>query len=273
MVDEVDGANGAARRPLILRRRGMGGGFSGGTSTRSESLRAPEEPDEVDDAIDPEQATDRIRTGQMPPPEPERDNPRMRLNQVAMAGSTAYAKEFRLELLGRLLMRNIPLDQIAGELRVSISTVEKDRAELGKRRREAARALNIDEMIGETNAFYDEVKGMALRIATGGTGENGAGTPTAMRLAAMRTGLAAVADKVRFHNTAGVFDALRFRRSEDGTSVSDVQTLMQRTMELMETLNEGDSPPQPKQPKPGQFRPMSFDDSDASGSSSEIQEI
>lgn len=278
MTEETGSGNGGRRR-VILRRRGAGGGsFSAGISTRSESLRSSSaESDEVDDAIDspvdPDTVRDRIRTGQIPAPAPdaERDNPRTRLNQVALAGSSSYAKEFRLQLLHRLLMRNVPLDQIASQLQVSISTVEKDRVELKKRLREAAKEINIDEMVGGQNAVYDEIAGMALRIASG-SGEGGA--PTPMRLAAMRTALAANADRTRFLSTAGVFDVLRFKRAEDGTNVSDVQHLMQRTLELMESLNEPEGVVAPVAPPPaGGFRPMSFDDLDASGSAQEIQEL
>ncbi len=274
---EAAGTNPATRR-ILRRRRTGGGGFSASVSTRSESLREPEqEQDEVDDAIDPEQVRQGIRTGAITPvtptpagTPPPRDNPRLRLDAVGQAGSSSFAKEYRMNLLHRLLMRNIPLDQIARELGVSISTVEKDRAELKKKLREAATQLNIDEMVGGQNAFYDEVAGLALRVASSGarTDENGnriEAVPTAMKLAAMRTALAANADRTRFNASAGVFDVLKFRRAEDGSSVSDVQQLMLRTLELMSNL--GDDAPTDN------FKPMSFDDIDASESQSEIQEL
>lgn len=282
------------RRRVVLRRRGTAGGssgFSSGISTTSESLRDSDEDqdtDEVDDVIDPnlhENIRDRIRSGNLTPPSPaeiDRENPRGRLNQVAMAGSSSYAKEFRLQLLHRLLMRNIPLDQIATQLQVSISTVEKDRAELKKRLREAATQLNIDEMVGGQMAVYDEIAGMAMRVASGGAtrDENGnhvAAVPTAMKLAAMRTALAANADRTRFLASAGVLDVLRFRRSEDGTNISDVALLMQRTAEMMESLNQEEGSTRAPPPSPGSklggFGPLTFDDLDASGSSAEVQEI
>lgn len=274
-------------RRIILRRgrAGGGGGFSSSTSTRAEGFREGEgrEPDEVDDIIEPERIADRIRGGAIPPPSPERDNPRSRLNAVGMAGSAAYAKEYRLGLLHRLLMRNVPLDQIAQQLQVSISTVEKDRALLKQRLREAATQLNIDEMVGNQNAMYDEVAGMAMRIASQGSArdENGnsvTAVPTAMRLAAMRTALAANADRTRFLTSAGVFDVLRFRRAEDGTGMSDVQHLMAQTAALMQQLADGgddlpEDAPAPPQHRAGGFGPMTFDDADASSSLNEIQEL
>lgn len=290
----TDDENTPRRRVII--RRGRSGGFSGGgagASTRSESLRADDatdvEDDDVDRAIDPHEMNRQVReraalpppTYGVPPPtsEPEdnRENPRMRLNQVAMAGSAAYAKEYRLTLLHRLLMRNVPLDQIAQQLQVSISTVEKDRVELKKRLREAAKEMDINEMIGGQNAFYDEISGMALRVASAGAGEGA--VPVPMKLAAMRTALAANADRTRMLNTSGVFDVLRFRRAEDGTDMSDVQMLMLRTAEMLERLDEPEPEPDaPSRPKrisrrKGGFNSMTFDDKDASSGDSEVQEL
>lgn len=291
--------NGPRRRVVL--RRGRSGGFSGGgagASTRSESLRtssADEIGDDVDAAIDPHEMNRRVRERavlpspmrELPPPtmgspDDARDSPRLRLNQVQMAGSAAYAKEYRLSLLHRLLMRNVPLDQIAQQLQVSISTVEKDRAELKKRLREAAKEMDINEMIGGQNAFYDEIQGMSLRVASGG-GEGQQAVPVPMKLAAMRTALAANADRTRFLSTAGVFDVLRFRRSEDGTDLSDVQMLMMRTAELLTQVDDEEEPEsesaarRPKRisrsKRPGTFGPMTFDDPDASGSGNEIQEL
>lgn len=270
------------RRVVLRRRRGAGGGgFSQGNSTVSESFRAPAEPeipeDEVDDAVDPDQFQRRMRVGSPPPPVPlpdGRENPRSRLHQVALAGSAAYAKEFRLGLLHRLLMRRVPLDEIARQLQVSISTVEKDRAELKKMLREEARKLNVEEMVGNQNAFYDEVAGMALRIASQGSQRDEEGNilnpvPTAMKLAAMRTALAANADRSRFLNTAGVYDVLRFRKAEDGANVSDVQLLMQRTQEMLQQLMQDDEGDRPA----GGFDPLTFDDADASSSQNEIESL
>lgn len=273
------------RRGAVLRRRVMrssSGGFSSGISSRTESLRASEaESDEVDDVVDPDQAARRIRPGvNHAAPPAGRENPRDRMNQVALAGSSSYAKEYRLGLLHRLLLRNVPLDQIAAQLQVSISTIEKDRVELKKRLREAATQLNIDEMVGGQNAMYDEVAGMAMRIASQGAtkDENGntvQAVPTAMRLAAMRTALAANADRTRFLSTAGVFDVLKFRAANDGTNVSDVQLMMLRTAELMDELTRDEGAPAAPAPAPrvGGFGPMTFDDVDASNSTQEIQEL
>jgi len=240
--------NNPSARRLRLRRtaRGFTGGGSSG-STRSESLRDSSYEDEVDAAIDPEAVHAHIqRRAQTPPPTPPRpaDDPARRLVEVAQSGSSAYAKEYRMQLLHRLLLRNIPLDQIATQLRVSISTVEKDRVALKKQLRENARELHIDEMIGNQTGFYEEVAGMAMRIASDAgrtdqsTGLVVGGVPVPMRLAGLRTALAANADKTRFYQNAGVYDVLRFRRSEDGSGMSDIQLLMERTAQMLSNLSD-----------------------------------
>lgn len=248
MATENQDENQSARRLRLRRSVRGGGGFAGGgssLSTRSESLRSSDaEEDEVDAAIDPEDVRQHVQTRasvpapQQPPGQPDPDNPRQRMMDVARSGSTAYAKEYRLSLLHRLLLRNIPLDQIARQLGVSISTVEKDRAALKKRLRETARQLDVDEMIGAQTGLYEEITGMSLRIAGRATGEGA--VPVPMQLAAMRTALAANADKTRFYHSAGVFDVLRYRRAEDGSAISDIGMLMERTSRMLAALGADD---------------------------------
>ena len=57
--------------------------------------------------------------------------------------------------------------------------------------------------------------------------------PMPMRLAAMRTALAARNDQHRFFQTAGVYDVLRFKVAQDGTGISDVRKLMENTERLL----------------------------------------
>ncbi len=264
---------GVARRMSLRRARGGGSaGFSPSTSTVSESYREPGE-DEPD--LNTQVRRDLPRLA--PPSAPEEDphENRRRLAEAAMAGDAAYAKEFRLNMLHRLMLRGISLDNIARELGVSISTVKADRAELKRRLRDTARGLDINELIGGQMAFYDEATAMSLRITSQ------SGVPTAMKLAGIRTALAAKADQTRFLTSAGVFDVLSFRRTEDGQDVSDVQMLMQRTEEMLARLVEGedDDTPKPSAPKivrrqrAGGFSGMSFDDPTASGSSQEVVDL
>jgi hypothetical protein len=158
--------------------------------------------------------------------------------EVSQVGNASYAKEYRLAMLHRLLLRKVPLDQIAQQLGVSISTIEKDRVLLKKKMREAAKDMNIDEMIGNQTFMYDEIGAMALRIASKSSGEGS--VPVPMQLAAMRTTLASQADKTRFLQSAGVFDVLRFRKADTGEAQSDIQILMEQTRQLLAGMMEDD---------------------------------
>lgn len=262
---------------MNLRRARSGGstsGFSPSVSTVSESLRGSNDLEDADLNQQVRQSIPRLAPPAAPPPED--DENRRRLAEAAMAGDSAYARDFRLNLLHRLLMRGISLDNIARELGVSIATVKNDKAELNRRLRERARTLDINALIGEQMAFYDEATAVSLRIVSQSS------VPTPMRLAGIRTALAAKADQTRFLASTGVLDVLSYRRSEDGTDLSDVQVLMQRTEEMLQQLaQDEDASRTPDEPPPGAvrrrrraaFTPMSFDDRTASGSTDEVVEI
>lgn len=157
----------------------------------------------------------------------EEFNPRDRLAQVR-GRATEYEKEYRLGLLHRLLMRRIPIDEIASQLGVSIATVYRDREELKTRLRDDANALDINEIIGDSKGFYEEIGAMSMRAASNSN------LPMPMRLAAMRTALASKNDQHRFFQTAGVYDVLRFRMAQDGQGASDVKRLMEHAERVLQ---------------------------------------
>lgn len=152
-----------------------------------------------------------------------------------------YIKEFRLQLLHRMLMRRIPLEEIAAEMKLSVHTIMRDRTELYKRLRGEAQNLDINHLIGDTMGFYNEIQGMSLRTATAKK------TPTNIKLAALRTALSAKNDMHRFLNAAGVYDVLRYRVADDNAG-DDISKLMEMTEALLksdgefeESLKEGNA--------------------------------
>lgn len=241
-MPQPDDRNTPMRRVIARRNRGSAGSFTvGGARSSARSMGAPRDVgDEVDDAIDPERMNADAAAAPLPPSAaPVRRLPGAIVDDVqAAGGSAAYSREMRLHQLHRMLNRKIPIDAIAQALGVSVSTIEKDRVELKKRLREISRDLDIDEMIGDSEEFYSDIQAMALRIASTADGERA--VPVPMRLAAMRTALASRGDRARLLQTAGVFDAMRYRRQEDGSTRSDVQRVMERTDDLMRRLLEGD---------------------------------
>lgn len=277
--------DGPARRNALRRARGGGsGGFSSGSLTQSESLRTEHEVQDETDLEEPDlNAQVRANVPRLPPPTTSEEGVddggenRRRLFEAAMAGDPTYARDQRLHLINRLLLRGVSYGAIAQELGVSVGTVRNDVTELRRRHRERAVGLDINELIGSQIAFYDEATAVSLRIVSQQD------MPTPMRLAGVRTALAAKADQTRFLTNAGVFDVLQFRRAEDGTNLSDVQMLMARTEEILENLSVSEDGPQGPEPgarpvvvrrrRSNGFTPMGFGDRGASNSTDEIVEI
>lgn len=156
--------------------------------------------------------------------------PYNRMSDVRTRASK-YEREYRLKLVHRMLMRNVPLDQIAQELSVSVDTVMRDRKELFNRLKEEAKSLDINKLVGDSMGFYNEVKGMALRSASATK------LPMNLRLAAMRTALAANNDMHRFLSHVGVYDVLKYRTGE-GESSSDIDKLMQITDAVIKSAED-----------------------------------
>lgn len=159
---------------------------------------------------------------------PQDFTPQNRMDDVRKRASK-YEREYRLKLLHRMLMRNVPLDQIARELDVSVHTVMRDRRELFARLRDEAKKLDINKLIGDTLGFYQEVQGMSLRASSVSK------LPMNMRIAAMRTALASKNDMHRFLNAVGVYDVLKYRADAEGSN-----TDMEKLMAITESLLSGD---------------------------------
>lgn len=213
---------GAGRK---VRRRVRGrssGGMSSATETRSYSTTGGE-----NDYPDLNSAVEGIAT-QESEHEPADQLPPM---QDTGGRSSKYEREHRLRLLHRMMMRRIPLEEVARELCVSVHTVMNDRKELYRRLRAEAQKLDINHLIGDTLGFYGEVQGMSLRTASIPK------TPTNIKLAALRTALSAKNDMHRFLNLSGVYDVLRYRAADDGAG-DDISKLMEVTQALLDSDSE-----------------------------------
>lgn len=136
-----------------------------------------------------------------PPPMPDPNaSPSQRLNGVATNASPYYA-EYRLRLVHRMLMRNLPLDMISAQLQVDLPTLHKMRRELYTRLAYEAQTINRYEIAGKTMAFYDEVQGVALRMA------DEANAKPYVKLQALQTALSAQADRQRFLTASGFWSS------------------------------------------------------------------
>lgn len=240
MATDTPSPDAVSRRTRARRATGMSFS-SGGLSDSSSGSSVAGDDDDLEHEAHPEDLNERVRSAIPPPrPLPEQDpaaasrelqnaeefTPRARLAQVGGRASE-YEREYRLGLLHRMLMRNLPLDEIAAQLGVSISTVMRDRTELTTRLREVSKGLDVESLIGNSKGFYEEVQAMAMRAASSSN------TPMPMRLAAMRTALASHNDMHRFFQASGVYDVLRFRKSAGAGAQNDIQRLMSLTEDLL----------------------------------------
>ena len=96
-----------------------------------------------------------------------------------------------------------PLGQIGTMLGITTRQVQSLRTELIKRLKKEAEHADIMTIVGETLAFYNEIRSMSMQIAS----ENAA---VSERLAAMRMALSAEADKHRFLQACGFYDNAKY---------------------------------------------------------------
>jgi hypothetical protein len=120
-----------------------------------------------------------------------------------------YSLEYKLQLVHRLLLRRVNLDVIAAQLGVTVRTVQNYRTEILRRMRMETESLDANELIGVTKAFYDEVMGMALRLATSDK------IPVQSRNAALRTAMTARKEFGQWLVAAGVFDVIKFKAKKN----------------------------------------------------------
>lgn len=160
-----------------------------------------------------------------PPALPDANQgPAERLSGVAQNAST-YLTEFRLKLLHRMLMRNLPMDMIAAQLQLSVPAVNQLRVELQRRLAYEAQTINRYEIAGKTMAFYDEIQGLALRMA------DEANSKPYVKLQALQTALGAQSDRQRFLTASGFWSNAPYipmdaKEDESSRAASKLQALI-----------------------------------------------
>ncbi len=114
-----------------------------------------------------------------------------------------YAKVYRLALMHCLTMRGLPLGQIGALLGITTRQVQSLRVELIKRIKKEAEHADILAIAGETQAFYDEIRAICMRMAS-------EATEASECFAAIRTALSAETDKHRFLQASGFYDIAKY---------------------------------------------------------------
>ncbi len=147
-----------------------------------------------------------------------------------------YLTEYRLRLLHRLILRGVTQEQQAALLGVGIRYVRELRARLNNALREEAAGTDGYLVFGQSKAFYDEIRAMAMRIATDeGIApceqypEGKDGSSRNQRLDAMRVALHAEGDRHRFMQLVGFYDYFQFKpkgeldaRQQSGVRVTEM---------------------------------------------------
>lgn len=82
------------------------------------------------------------------------------------ARATVEEAEFRRVQIHRLLLRGVPPKTIAEHLKISIHTVYSDKKIINSKLRNEIQEMDYPLYIGQSVAFYDEVRNIALRMAT-----------------------------------------------------------------------------------------------------------
>lgn len=188
--------------PVGRRRRRRAGGYD---AAEGDPGLTEDDDQDYDDDEDLNETVAGSVQARVPMSEVDSDfTPLNRMKQVSER-SSQYEREYRLKLVHRMIMRGVPLDEVANQLDVSVRTIQRDRIELYSRLREAAEKFDLNHFLGDMMGFYGEASAMAMRAASNSK------TPINHRLAAIRTASGARRDMTRMLDNAGVFDVVRYK--------------------------------------------------------------
>ncbi len=237
--------------PTGRRRRRRNGGFD--AAEGDPGLTDVDDQDYEDD----DDLNDEVVSSVQAPADPDDltdFTPRNRMREVSER-SSQYEREYRLKLVHRMIMRGVPLDQVADQLDVSVRTIQRDRIELYSRLREAAKKFDLNHFIGDMMGFYGEASAMAMRAASNTK------TPINHRLAAIRTASGARRDMTRMLDNAGVFDVVRYKPEKERGN-ADIRKLTDVARRLLgdEPVNAEEQSIARQIPESALFDPAVLDD-------------
>ena len=118
----------------------------------------------------------------------------------------------------RLKMRGLSRAEIAAALGFSVSTIEKDITEINKQLRTEVQNFDYQLFIGQSMAFYEEVRNATMVIAA--DGDNTA----VVRLGALKVVLNAEVDKISLLEKIGAFDETKLALNPESPHHSEEQS-------------------------------------------------
>lgn len=142
-------------------------------------------------------------------------------------------KEYRLRFLHRMLIRQLPMDLIAQSLDVSVRHVFRMREELYGQLRKEAQSRDLPSFVGYTDGFYNEIIGMAMRMATA------KGTTDLRKLGAMKVAMQAQRDRIDFYERSGFFSAMKLTpmAGTDDDRSKEADALIEMSQSLLNVFN------------------------------------
>lgn len=111
-------------------------------------------------------------------------------------------KEARLVLMHRMLIRKVSTEEIRKTLKVGVAMYYKLKDQLDSRMRLDVSKIDVPYLIGDTLAFYDEIRSMALTMSS-----SSAIKDPRVKVSAMSVALKAEGDKNTFLTACGVYSA------------------------------------------------------------------
>lgn len=111
-------------------------------------------------------------------------------------------REARLVLIHRMMIRKVSPEEIRNALQISSAMYYKLKEQLESRMRLDVSKVDVPYLIGDSIAFYDEVRSMALTMSS-----SSAIKDPKVKVAAMAVALRAEDDKNKFLTSCGVYSA------------------------------------------------------------------
>lgn len=210
--------------------------------------------DDIDEAIRDGGMARRLRPvfppGPTPAARPSDDTPpdagataaMVAANRLANLASTPEASnEYRLKLLHRCLLRQLPLDLTAQTMGMDVRGVMRLREELHAQFKREVAQKDIYSFVGNTDGFYNDVIGTMMQMMSDST------SPASKRMMAAQVALQAQRDRVHFFDLVGFYDVVKITPSTVGT-LDDNQDKAQRLIEMSEQImgvfNMGEDEPE-----------------------------
>jgi hypothetical protein len=114
--------------------------------------------------------------------------------------STDEGLEFRRKQITRLLLRGVPKQTIAQHLKIGLTTLYRDISAINDEMKREVSNIDLPLFVGMTIAFYDEVRNIALRMATDSNEKD-----NRTKLNSLKVALDAESDKHRYLSLTGLY--------------------------------------------------------------------